>query len=212
MPRLTVGLTGGIASGKSLVADCFAKLDVPVLDADQVSRDVVAPPSPALEQIAARFGRQALLPDGTLHRRWLRKRVFGDPQALRDLEAITHPLIRERLRRWRDAQTAPYSILSVPILIEGGFDRLVDRILVVDASEEQQRQRLMDRDGSSAALANQIIAAQASRAQRLAAADDVIDNSGDGHGVPALVGELHHFYQQLAASGQLRAPGLRLPR
>jgi len=209
---LTIGLTGGVASGKSRVMECFARLGVPVLDAAQVSRDIVAPPSPALRSIAHRFGPEALLMDGTLNRRWLREKVFADAQARRDLEAITHPLIGARLREWRDAQTAPYCILAVPILIEAGFDRLVDRILVVDAHEEHQSTRLIQRDGVTDTLARQMIAAQASREHRLAAAHDVLDNSGDETRIPTLVTELHNFYLKLAASGDSSAPGLRLPR
>ena len=209
---LTIGLTGGVASGKSRVMECFAKLGVPVLDADQVSRDIVAPPSPALRSIADRFGPEALLTDGTLNRRWLREKVFADAQARRDLEAITHPLIGARLREWRDAQTAPYCILAVPILVEAGFDRLTDRILVVDATEEHQRTRLIQRDGITDTLARQMIAAQASRERRLAAAHDVLDNSGDATRIPALVKELHNYYLKLAATGDSGAPGLRLLR
>ena len=208
---LTIGLTGGIASGKSRVMECFAQLGVPVLDADQVSRDIVAPPSPALRSIADRFGPEVLLTDGTLNRRWLREKVFADAQARRDLEAITHPLIGAQLREWRDAQTAPYCILAVPILIEAGFYRLVDRILVVDAHEEHQSTRLIQRDGITDTLARQMIAAQASRKRRLAAAHDVLDNSGDEARIPALVKELHNFYLKLAATGDSGVPGLRLP-
>lgn len=199
MPRLTVGLTGGIASGKSLVADAFAARGVPVLDADTVARDVVAPPSPALAEIAGEFGPQALLPDGTLDRRWMRQRVFGDAPALRRLEAITHPAIFARLRAWRDAQTAPYCMLMVPILLEAGQGALVDRVLVVDAPESLQLQRLTGRDGIDAELARRMMAAQLPRGQRLALAHDVIDNGAAIAAVDAQVERLHRRYCALAA-------------
>jgi dephospho-CoA kinase len=212
MSHLTVGLTGGIASGKSAVEKCFIELGVPVLDADQVARDVVAPPSPALAQIAARFGPQALLADGSLNRRWLRELVFADADARKDLEAITHPLIGARLSAWRDAQTAPYCILAVAIMVERGFQRLVDRVLVVDAPEALQRQRLIQRDGITDQLATQMIQAQATRERRLAAADDVLGNHGDVLDVKQFVRQLHAFYQSLVDKETPRAPGLHLPR
>lgn len=198
MSALCVGLTGGVGSGKSYVTDAFARLGVPVLDADLVARDVVAPGSTALPEIAARFGAGSLLPDGTLDRRRLRELVFTDPVARRDLEAITHPHIGRRLREWRDAQTAPYCILAVPILIETSFRRLVDRVLVVDATVEQQLERLVARDRIDEPLALRMIAAQASRDERLAAADDVLDNSGPLERVPEQVAALHARYTALA--------------
>ena len=204
MPRLTVGLTGGIASGKSLVADAFARLGVPLLDADQVSRAVVAPPSPALAQIVEHFGAQALLPDGTLDRRWMRERVFEDPKARRELEKITHPLIFQRLRDWRDAQQAPYCMLVVPILLETGQDTLVDRVLVVDAPESLQLQRLVQRDNIDERLAREIMAAQLSRGERLALADDVVDNGGDAATVTPQVAKLHQLYCELAPTATTR--------
>lgn len=198
MPVFTVGLTGGIASGKSLAADAFISLGVPVLDADAVARDVVQPGTAALEQIAKTFGADYLQQDGLLNRAKLRQRVFNHPADLKKLEAITHADIRERLRAWRDAQTAIYCVLSVPILIESGMDALVDRILVVDAPVETQLQRLTQRDGVSAALAQQMLAAQTSREQRLQRAHDVIENGGSKSQLQAAVLKLHHFYLELA--------------
>ena len=198
MSQLTVGLTGGIASGKTLVSDAFIALGVPVLDADQVARDVVAPGEPALALIAETFGAEALQADGTLDRRRMRERVFGNPAELRRLEAITHPAIRQRMRDWRDAQTAPYCILSVAILVEsGGMRALVDRVLVVDVPVETQMARLTARDSVGPDLARQMIAAQATREQRLAAADDLIVNDGSVEHTLAAVEALHRRYRQL---------------
>jgi dephospho-CoA kinase len=211
MPRLTVGLTGGIASGKSLAATAFEELGVPVLDADQVARDVVAPGTPALAAIAAQFGPGFLQPDGTLDRRAMREHVFGNEPALRALEAITHPAIRRRLLEWRDAQAADYCILSVAILVEARMADLVDRVLVVDAPVEAQVERLLSRDRIDADLALRIISAQATREARLAAANDVIVNCGSAAELRTAVAELHRFYGGLALRGTPRAPGLRLP-
>jgi len=197
---LVIGLTGGIASGKSTVGELFMDLGAPLLDGDHVAREVVAPPSPALAAVAGRFGAEFLLPDGSLDRRRLRERVFGDPAALRELEAITHPLIRQRILAWQAAQTAPYCILSVAILLESGMDRLTDRVLVVDLPVAAQLQRLLGRDGITEPLARQMLAAQASREQRLARADDVLDNGGDPAQLPAQVARLHQLYLRLAAN------------
>ncbi|SFF60871.1 dephospho-CoA kinase [Fontimonas thermophila] len=211
MSRLTVGLTGGIASGKSTVQAMFAELGVPVLDADQVAREIVAPGEPALAEIVAVFGPQMLLEDGTLDRRRMRERVFADPAARQHLEAITHPHIRARMQRWRNAQTAPYCILSVAILIEAGMQPLVDRILVIDVPEAVQRQRLCDRDAIDAGLAAQMLAAQLGREQRLAHAHDILGNVGTREDLRTCVDRLHRFYLHLAATGTVQAAGLRCP-
>lgn len=202
MSKLTIGLTGGIASGKTLVADAFVERGVPVLDADQVARDVVMPGEPALGEIAETFGAEYLQADGSLDRRKLRQRVFGDPAALKRLEAITHPRIRARMRSWLAAQTTPYCILSVAILVEAGMRPLVDRVLLVDVPVEHQMRRLTVRDGIEETLARQMIAAQASREQRLAAADDVLVNDGSPEQALARVAELHRFYLELAVGGR----------
>jgi dephospho-CoA kinase len=195
MSQLTVGLTGGIASGKTLVADAFIALGVPVLDADQVARDVVAPGEPALAKIAEAFGADALLADGTLDRRRMRELVFGNPAELRRLEAITHAAIRQRMRAWRDAQTAPYCILSVAILVEAPKMReLVDRVLVIDVPVATQMARLTARDNVDETLARQMIAAQATREQRLAAADEIIVNDGSVEQTLVTVKALHQRY------------------
>ncbi|AEL08310.1 dephospho-CoA kinase [Xanthomonas campestris] len=181
MSNFIVGLTGGIASGKSALAAEFEKLGVPVVDADVVARQVVAP-GLILDAITNHFGQGILLPDGTLDRQALRKIVFADPTERRALEAITHPAIRTELQRAAKAANHLYAIVAIPLLAEAGARATypwLDRILVVDVPVALQHARLMQRDGSTSALAGQMIAAQASRAQRLAIADDVVSNEGN---------------------------------
>ncbi|MBB3796016.1 MULTISPECIES: dephospho-CoA kinase [Xanthomonas] len=181
MSDFIVGLTGGIASGKSALAAEFEKLGVPVIDADVVARQVVAPGS-ILDAITEQFGREILLPDGTLDRQALRKIVFADPVQRKALEAITHPAIRAELQRAALAAVGPYTIVAIPLLTEAGGRATyawLNRILVVDVPVSLQHARLMQRDGSTSVLADQMIAAQASREQRLAIADDVVSNEGD---------------------------------
>lgn len=208
--KLTVGLTGGVASGKSLVQDAFVALGAPVLDADQVAREVVQPGSPGLAAIARDFGPEFLQADGSLDRARMRAHVFAQPQARRQLEALLHPQMRAAMIHWRDAQDAPYCLLSVAILLESGFHELVDRVLVVDAPEAVQLQRLMQRDGSSEALARQMLAAQTSREQRLQAAHDVLSNAGDPDSTRAQVHKLHRFYLALASGQKPESAGLYL--
>jgi dephospho-CoA kinase len=197
MSRLVIGLTGGVASGKSAIAQHFEQLGVPVLDADQVSRDVVAPPSPALDEIVQTFGADSLLPDGTLDRRRMRERIFGDASAKQTLEGILHPHMARRMSAWCDMQTSPYCILSIAILIETGMRKLVQRVLAVDVPVETQLARLVQRDGITKTLAHDMIASQASRETRLAAADDVIVNTGTLEQSRAQVAKLHQKYQAL---------------
>ncbi len=210
-PVLAIGLTGGIASGKTLAAEAFLALGMPLLEGDAVAREVVQPGTAALQRIKKIFGADYIRKDGQLDRARLRRRVFGHPAELKKLEAITHPLIRERLRTWRDAQTAAYCVLSVPILIESGMDALVDRVLVVDVPAEIQLQRLRERDDVSDALAQQMIKAQATREQRLHRAHDVIENRGSREQLRIAVQKLHRFYLELARNGMRHAPGLHLP-
>jgi dephospho-CoA kinase len=195
---LAVGLTGGIASGKSIAADAFAALGAPVLNADAVAREVVAPGTPGLAAIREQFGAGFIQADGTLDRRRMREHVFADPEARKALERITHPAIRQRLLQWRDAQSAPYCILDVPILVESGMDSLVSRILVIDAPPALQIDRLVRRDGIAEGLARQMLAAQASREMRVARADDVIRNEGSVEDLRRAVGVLHRQYLELA--------------
>lgn len=202
MARYTVGLTGGIASGKSLVSQLFRDLGVPVLDADQVSRIVVEPGRPALAEIAAHFGADVLLADGQLDRRRMREIVFADPEARRALEGITHPRIRQFIREWLDAQQGPYCILENAILFESGMDALVDRVVVVDVPESLQRLRLVDRDGIDPVLVERMLAAQSPRELRRARADDVIENTGTVEQTAQAVRRLHEAYLTRAAAAR----------
>lgn len=201
---LRVALTGGIASGKSTVADLFAALGVPVIDTDQIARDVVAPGTPGAAAIARQFGPQVFDAAGRLDRRALRNVVFADPQARRALEAVTHPAIRAELeRRSREAGGA-YQILVIPLLVENGRRISADRVVVVDCPESLQLQRVMSRDGSTPEQAQAILDAQASRPERLAIADAVIVNDGDRRHLEAAVARLH---DQLQAQAAARAAG-----
>jgi dephospho-CoA kinase len=194
-----VGLTGGIASGKSLVAAMFQDLGVPVIDTDQIAREVVAAGSPVLARIATAFGPGVVRADGSLDRARLRTLVFADPAQRRRLEAITHPPILAAMEtRCRDAG-GPYQLLVIPLLVEAGLRGRVDRVLVVDCPEDVQRRRLMDRDGESAASADRLLAAQLGRAARLAAADDVLDNAGTPDDARRQVRTLHDRYLKLAS-------------
>ncbi len=201
-----VGLTGGIASGKSTVARLFGALGVPVIDTDVLAREVVAPGQPLLAQIAARFGANVLAPDGSLDRAALRALVFADPAARADLEQLTHPAIRALLEERSAALGGQYQLLVIPLLVETARRTPVDRVLVVDCSEALQIRRLQARDGSTLEQARQMLAAQASREARLAAADDVIVNDGDLGAVRDQVAELHARYLNLGAGTARQAP------
>src|SRR4249919_759116 len=197
-----VGLTGGIASGKSAVADRFAARGIAVVDADVAAREVVAPGQLALAEIVAAFGDDVLQADGTLDRAALRRHVFGDDAARRRLEGILHPRIRVRMHEQAKRAAGPYVIVAIPLLAEGG-GRLayawLDRILVVDAPREAQRARLVQRDGIDAALAERMLAAQVDRATRLAIADDVIVNDGPMAALDAEVDALDRRYRAFAS-------------
>ncbi|MGH8236422.1 MAG: dephospho-CoA kinase [Steroidobacteraceae bacterium] len=195
---LLIALTGGIASGKTAVAELFAKLDVPVLDTDQIARDVVAPGMPALGQLVAEFGAEILDAHGRLDRTRMRERVFGDPQQRRKLEAITHPAIREELVRRSATAGGDYQVHVIPLLVENGRADVYDRVLVVDCPKEAQIARLLARDGTSRAQAEAILAAQASREERLNAAHDVIENTGTLADLQGFVATLHRNYALLA--------------
>lgn len=198
---LRVGLTGGIASGKSTVASLFAGHGVPVLDTDEIARDVVEPGQPALAAVVADFGEGILSPEGRLDRRALRARVFADPAARARLEAILHPVIRAELARRSGAAGGPYQVWVIPLLVEGGRADDVDRVLVVDCPVDVQLARLRARDGETEASARAILAAQAGRDARLAAADDVILNDAAPEALAAQVSALDAKYRALAAAG-----------
>lgn len=199
--HFVVALTGGVAAGKSAVARRFQALGVGVYDADVAAREVVAPREPALAEIEYVFGPEVLGADGTLDRRALRDRVFADPEARRRLEAILHPRIRGWLRRRVGMDRGPYCMLAIPLLAEHwNAYAWVDRVLVVDAPEALQIERLMQRDGIARDAAMSMLTAQATREQRLAIADDVIVNDGDEGALDAEVAALHGRYMQLAAA------------
>ena len=205
-----VGLTGGIASGKSTVASLFAALGVPVIDTDLIAREVVAPGTPGLAAVVSAFGKEVLLPDGTLNRRRLRELAFATAGQREQLEAILHPRIRERMEELSTRSGGPYQILVIPLLVESGLETRVDRVLVVDCSEGVQRARLRVRDGESAAGADRLLTAQVDRATRLTRADDVLVNDGPRDELPRRVGELHANYLRLSADQAAdRAAGLK---
>jgi len=193
-----VGLTGGIASGKTMIANLFVELGVPVIDTDEIARQVVEPGRPGLAGIVTEFGPHVLTPNGHLDRSRLRKLAFADADRRRRLEAILHPLIRERTLETAASTGGPYQLIVVPLLVETGFRQLVDRVLVVDCPEFMQRQRLLDRDTEDPEQVQRMIAAQISREARLSAADDVLDNSGTPDQAREQVAILHRKYLELA--------------
>jgi dephospho-CoA kinase len=195
-----IALTGGVASGKSTVASLFAALGAKLIDTDQIARDIVSPPSAVLERIAARFGPDILLADGSLDRARLRRLVFADPAARRDLEALTHPAIHEEVERRAHRLGGPYQLIAIPLLVETGTQGRYDRVLLVDTSPATQQRRLMLRDGVDAAGAAALLAAQTTREARRAAAHDIIDNEGDVAGLAAQVENLHRQYLELSRS------------
>jgi len=202
---LRIGLTGGIASGKSTVTQRFAELGVPVIDADVASRNVVEPGKPGLAQVVHRFGGGILDADGRLDRRALRNLIFEDSSLRQALDAILHPLIRAEMEREAAQATAPYVVMAIPLLVEGGSaGKRVDRVLVVDADETLQIQRLQARDGSSEEQARAILSSQATRAARLSHADDVLLNAGSVAELRQAVDRLHAQYLQLAQSSSSR--------
>jgi dephospho-CoA kinase len=198
-PPFRVALTGGIASGKTTVANLFASLGVSVIDTDVIAREVVEPGQPALAQVVEAFGPEVLGGDGRLDRRRLRERIFADPEARHRLESILHPAIRAEMERQSQAADGPYQVLVIPLLTEGKRRDHVDRVLLVDVPEELQIQRLTRRDGVSHEQARASLNAQATRADRLAMADDILHNTGRPDDLRDAVAGLHAKYLQLAA-------------
>jgi len=197
----TVGLTGGIGSGKSTVADLFAAHGVPVIDTDVVARDLTAPGGAALDAIRAAFGDTVMQADGALDRAALRRRIFSDVGERRRLEAILHPRIRQVVARTLAALTAPYALVVIPLLVEtGGYREVLNRVLVVDCPEDLQIARVMARSGLARDEAEAILAVQAARAARLAAADDVILNTASPEALRAEVATLHRRYLALSTT------------
>lgn len=196
---LKIGLTGGIGSGKSTVAELFAGLGAGVIDSDLIARELTEPGTLTLARIVDDFGAEVLSPDGILDRGVLRERVFRDRAARMRLESILHPPIRDLMLDRVAKLRAPYAVLVVPLLFETGQETLMDRILVVDCLEETQIERVQRRSGISRAEIVRILASQISRAERLARADDVIDNGGELDSLVPQVERRHRSYLDLAA-------------
>ena len=203
--NLRIGLTGGIASGKSQVADIFAARGIPIIDTDILARQVTEPGTPGLAAIAAAFGTDYLHPDGSLDRARLRSLIFTDPPSRKRLNGILHPLILEAAMNAADQAAGPYQIFAVPLLVETSFDKWVDRVLVVDCPPALQQARLISRDGETAESAGAMIAAQTSRENRLAIADDVIVNDGSLQDLETKVDRLHQLYLSLSAKGRTQS-------
>ena len=201
MSNYIIGLTGGVASGKSAVASRFEALGVTVADADVAAREAVAVGSAGLAEVVEAFGPEVLAADGSLDRAAMRRRVFNDDAQRLRLEAIVHPRVRASLRAACEAATGAYAIAAIPLLAEGGGREAypwLERILVVDVPREVQLERLLARDGIDQALAERMIAVQATRQERLAIADDVIVNDGPLEGLDGHVAALHQRYRTLA--------------
>lgn len=201
---LRIGLTGGIASGKSTVADMFADLGVPVIDTDIVAREIVMPGEAALDEIRSAFGDEVFHADGALDRRMLRKLIFSDEEQRHLLESILHPRIRHETIRQAAAAGGDYQLIVVPLLTGSPLQEEMDSILVVDCDQSTQIQRLLARDAESEEQARRILAAQASREQRLAIADDIISNDGDLADTQRQVDALHYRYSKMAAATPCR--------
>jgi len=197
---MVIALTGGVASGKTAVSDRFTELGAPVVDTDVIAREVVAPGSGGLAAIEAAFGAEMITAEGALDRAALRRKIFEEPGARTRLEDILHPRIAEEARRQLAGLEAPYAILVVPLLVESGLFSDVDRVLVVDVPEAVQIERLMQRDESTLEQAEAMLAAQATREQRLAKADDVVENTGTLAELNARIEALDRKYREIAAA------------
>ena len=188
---MIVALTGGLASGKSEAVRRFEALGVPVIDADALTRELVEPGSPALDEIVAAFGAGVLDGRGRLDRARMRERVFGDARARRRLESILHPRVRDAMQAFAAASDAPYVLFVIPLLVETNQARTMDRVIVVDAPRELRAARAGARDGSSPETIAAMIDSQATRAERLSVADAVIENTGDLAALHGRVDEVH---------------------
>ncbi len=202
MSTLKIGVTGGIASGKTTVTNLFADKGVTIIDADVIAREIVMPGEPALEKIVDKFGKEVLQHDGSLDRSKLREIVFATAATKDWLNALLHPMIREKMLNDSENATSSYCILSIPLLFENGLDKIVDRVLVIDTPEEMQLKRALQRDGSSSQVIKQIMRSQVSRKARLEGADEVIDNSGDIAFMYSQVETLHKKYLELSKKQQ----------
>lgn len=195
-----IGLTGGIACGKTTVADMFAALGAQIIDTDELAREVVEPGEPALESVIEHFGSAILDDDGRLDRRALRRLVFSDQEKRHLLEQIIHPAIRQRMIESSAIVRGPYQVLIIPLLVESHSDGHVDRVLVVDCDEEVQIRRLMNRDHESRETAEKMLAAQISRQDRLDHADDIIDGGSNLEALQQRVKQLDRYYRELTTS------------
>ncbi|QEW33559.1 dephospho-CoA kinase [Erwinia billingiae] len=198
--RYTVALTGGIGSGKTTIANAFADRGVDIVDADVIARQVVEPGQPALAAIRQRFGADVMQSDGSLDRKALRQRIFTSEEDKTWLNALLHPLIQAETRRQLALTHSVWCLWVVPLLVENNLQHLANRVLVVDVDRETQLRRTIARDGISREQAEHILAAQVSRDQRLAVADDIIDNGGSPESVTARVALLDQQYRQLAGA------------
>lgn len=210
--RLRVGLTGGIASGKSTVSARLRARGVTVCDADEIAHRLSAPGAAGSQALAARLGPEVLDARGAVDRIGLRRRLFADSRLRREVEAVLHPLILTELANAADAAAGPYVVLAIPLLFEAGLQAQVSRVLVVDCPPELQRSRLASRDGGDPEDIARLLASQLDRAGRLAGADDVLLNEADLACLHAATDELDVFYLRLAATGSHRETGRRLPR
>lgn len=197
---LRIGLTGGIAAGKSAAGARFAALGVPVIDADDVARQVVQPGTPGLAALVRLIGPDILDAHGALDRGALRQRIFTDRPLRQAVEGIIHPRVAALLARWAETTDAPYGVLVVPLLFESGMDALVDRVLVVDVPEDVQLRRVVARRGWDEAAARAVVASQLERRERRARAHDRIDNRGTVEDLAGAVDALHHRYLELAGA------------
>lgn len=208
---LKVGLTGGIGSGKSTACALFAVLGVPIIDTDLIARRLVRKGEPLLDSLATVFGAQVIAPDGELDRASLRQQVFNDTESLRRLEQILHPAIRQSVHIELAGLQAPYALIAIPLLLEKGWQAEVDRILVVDCDETTQLARASLRDQADDETIRRIMAQQCSRAQRLAAADDILHNEGTPETLRKQVEQLHQHYLELAQHSDASPHHLRTP-
>ncbi len=199
MQPLVIGLTGGLACGKSTVAEQFKALNIPVIDADEVAREVVAPGEPALDEIRESFGSQVFKPSGELDRACLRRHIFADRRERLRLESILHPKIHACILQALEQLSAPYIILMIPLLLESDHQYPIHRTLVIDIPKELQLKRAAQRDGSDSKTLNGILASQASRDERLSVADDVINNTAGLEELRVRVLQLHLEYLHMAA-------------
>jgi len=194
---LKIGLTGGIGSGKTTACEIFTELGVPVIDADIIAHDLVKPGMPALEEIIKVFGKEVTLNDGTLDRKTIRDKVFANSNERKKLEDILHPAVYREISVQVENINSRYCIISIPLLLETGASKTVDRILLIDVPREQQLERASNRDNTNKNDINAIIDSQISRNDRLSAADDIVDNNGDINDLRKKIYELNEFYSTI---------------